>query len=52
VGSDVRGVHAKKGFNEGYALTQARIARICHHTDYDYDKRKSSCGIRPAASAY
>jgi DNA polymerase-1 len=31
---------AKKNLNEQYALTQARIARICRHTDYDYEKKE------------
>ena len=31
---------AKKGLNEQYALTQARISRICRHTDYDYERKE------------
>lgn len=26
----------KKGFGEDYALSQARVARICRNTDYDF----------------
>jgi DNA polymerase-1 len=39
---------AKKGHNETYALTQARIARICRHTDYDYDKKEVKLWNPPA----
>lgn len=32
--------YAAKGFDEQYALTQARVARICQHTDYDFINKK------------
>jgi DNA polymerase-1 len=32
--------YAKRGLNEHYALTQARLARICRHTDYDFEKKE------------
>jgi DNA polymerase-1 len=39
---------AKKGHNEQYALTQARIARICRHTDYDYERKEVKLWNPPA----
>lgn len=33
-------LYASKGLSEEVALTQARVARICRHTDYDFNKRK------------
>lgn len=30
--------YAKAGLDESYALTQARVARICRAEDYDFDK--------------
>jgi hypothetical protein len=38
--SGVVSLYASKGLSEEVALTQARVARICRHTDYDYNKRK------------
>jgi DNA polymerase-1 len=32
--------YASKGFDYDFALTQARCARILHHTDYDYKEQK------------
>lgn len=33
-------LYASKGLGESVALQQARVARICRHTDYDYVNRK------------
>ena len=33
-------LYESKGLNEEAALTQARVARILRHTDYDFDMRK------------
>lgn len=33
-------LYASKGLSEEVALTQARVARILRHTDYDYQNRK------------
>ena len=32
--------YAKKGLGEEVALQNARVARICRHTDYDYEKKE------------
>jgi len=32
--------YAKKGLGEEVALQNARVARICRHEDYDFDKRE------------
>jgi DNA polymerase-1 len=32
--------YAKKGLGEAVALMNARVARICRYTDYDYDKKE------------
>ena len=32
--------YAAKGLDEAYALTQARVARILRHTDYDYANKR------------
>ncbi|MCA0324033.1 MAG: hypothetical protein LCH89_00295 [Proteobacteria bacterium] len=32
--------YRKAGLSEQVAIQQARVARICRHTDYDYKKRK------------
>jgi DNA polymerase-1 len=32
--------YESKGFDEDYALTQARCARILHHTDYDFERKE------------
>jgi DNA polymerase-1 len=45
---DVVKAYAKKQLPEQYALTQARIARICRHTDYDYDKKEAILWNPPA----
>jgi DNA polymerase-1 len=37
---DVVRTYAKKKLPESYALTQARIARICRHTDYNFDTKE------------
>lgn len=29
-----------KGFDEDFALSQARVARICRHVDYDFKRKK------------
>jgi DNA polymerase-1 len=29
-----------KGYSEAQAITQARVARICRHTDYDFNKQE------------
>jgi DNA polymerase-1 len=39
---------AKRGLNEHYALTQARVARICRHTDYDFEKKEVKLWNPPA----
>jgi DNA polymerase-1 len=36
----VLSAYARKGFTEADAIVQARVARICQHTDYDYEKRQ------------
>lgn len=33
---DILATYAERGFDEDYALTQARVARILRHTDWDY----------------
>lgn len=33
-------MYRSKGLSEEVALTQARVARICRHTDYDFQNRK------------
>ena len=42
--------YAKKKLPESYALTQARIARICRHTDYDYAKKEVILWTPPAVA--
>ena len=36
----VLNLYAAKGFTEDDALVQARVARICRHSDYDFKNRK------------
>lgn len=36
----VVGAYAKKGLGEEVALQNARVARICRHTDYDFTKKE------------
>lgn len=36
----VLGAYARKGFTEADALVQARVARICQHTDYNYETKE------------
>jgi DNA polymerase-1 len=41
----------QKGLNEQYALSQARVSRICRHTDYDFNTKEVKLWQPPSAAS-